>query len=144
MKIAIDTNILVYAEGAFGRVGDAQKVIRARAVMTELIDHEAVLPVQVLGELHNVLTRKAHIAPDIAKKTIIRLYTGFSIAHSSGQALLGALDLSAEHGLPTFDALILSVAAEAHCRYLLSEDFQNGFTYRGVTILNPFTEPLNL
>jgi predicted nucleic acid-binding protein len=78
------------------------------------------------------------------KRTIIRLYTGFSIEYSTGQALLGALDLSTEHGLPTFDALILSVAAEAQCRYLLSEDFQNGFTYRGVTILNPFTETLNL
>jgi len=30
------------------------------------------------------------------------------------------------------------VAAENRCRLLLSEDFQNGFTWRGVTVVNPF------
>lgn len=41
----------------------------------------------------------------------------------------------------SWDALILAVAAENHCRLLLSEDFQNGFTWRGVTVVNPFVEP---
>lgn len=49
-----------------------------------------------------------------------------------------ALDLSVDHGLQIRDALILSVAAESHCRLLLSEDMQSGFTWRGVTVLNPF------
>jgi len=37
-----------------------------------------------------------------------------------------------------WDALILAVAAENHCRLLLSEDFNAGFTWRGVTMVNPF------
>jgi predicted nucleic acid-binding protein len=37
-----------------------------------------------------------------------------------------------------WDALIMSVAAENKCRLLISEDFQNGFTWRGVTVVNPF------
>ena len=40
-----------------------------------------------------------------------------------------------------WDALILSVAADQKCRMLLSEDFQQGFTWRGVTVLNPFQTP---
>jgi predicted nucleic acid-binding protein len=43
-----------------------------------------------------------------------------------------------DHQLPIWDALILAVAAESRCRLLLSEDFQNGFTWRGVTVVNPF------
>jgi predicted nucleic acid-binding protein len=48
--------------------------------------------------------------------------------------------LGVDHGLPMWDALILSVAAESGCRLLLSEDFQHGFTWRGVTVVNPYLE----
>ncbi|MHB8972348.1 MAG: hypothetical protein ACYC3X_15760 [Pirellulaceae bacterium] len=40
-----------------------------------------------------------------------------------------------------WDALVLSVAAENHCRLLLSEDFQAGFIWRGVTVVNPLVQP---
>jgi predicted nucleic acid-binding protein len=30
------------------------------------------------------------------------------------------------------------VAADADCRLVLSEDLQEGFTWRGVTVTNPF------
>lgn len=43
--------------------------------------------------------------------------------------------------MPIWDALILSVAADQKCRLLLSEDFQHEFTWRGVTVLNPFQAP---
>jgi predicted nucleic acid-binding protein len=33
---------------------------------------------------------------------------------------------------------MLAAAAQAGCRLLLSEDMQDGFTWRGVTIRNPF------
>jgi hypothetical protein len=34
----------------------------------------------------------------------------------------------------------LAVAAEQRCRLLLSEDPENGFTWQGVTVENPFKE----
>ncbi len=40
--------------------------------------------------------------------------------------------------LGIWDAVILSAAADARCRLLLSEDLQDGFTWRGVTVVNPF------
>jgi hypothetical protein len=33
---------------------------------------------------------------------------------------------------------MISAAAEGGCRLLLSEDLQDGFSWRGVTIANPF------
>lgn len=42
------------------------------------------------------------------------------------------------HRLGIWDALILSAAADAGCRLLLSEDLQDGFTWGGVTVANPF------
>lgn len=39
----------------------------------------------------------------------------------------------------------MAVAAETHCRIVLGEDLQHGFTSGGVTIVNPFLpDPLPL
>jgi len=48
------------------------------------------------------------------------------------------LDGAAGHNLGIWDAIILSASAAGACRFLLSEDLQNGFTWNGVTVLNPF------
>jgi predicted nucleic acid-binding protein len=48
------------------------------------------------------------------------------------------MDLAIDHGLQIWDALIMAVAAGNRCRLLLSEDLQNGFIWRGVTVVNPF------
>ena len=39
--------------------------------------------------------------------------------------------------------MILSAASNADCQILLSEDMQDGFTWGGVTIVNPFLEKPN-
>jgi predicted nucleic acid-binding protein len=36
--------------------------------------------------------------------------------------------------------MIFCVAAEVGCRYLISEHMQHGFTWRGLTIINPFSQ----
>jgi predicted nucleic acid-binding protein len=47
-------------------------------------------------------------------------------------------------GLNYWDALILAAAEAAGCRYLLSEDFQEGRRYGAVEVINPFrTGPEN-
>jgi predicted nucleic acid-binding protein len=38
---------------------------------------------------------------------------------------------------------VLAAAAEAGCRLLLSEDLQDGFTWQGVTVTNPFAPTLH-
>ncbi len=53
--LALDTNILAYAEG----VDDAIRQARALDVIAGLDASLIVVPVQVLGELYRVLTVKA-------------------------------------------------------------------------------------
>ena len=55
MKVALDTNILVYAEGVNG----AEKRDIVFDLLRRIAQEAAVIPVQVLGELFTVLTRKA-------------------------------------------------------------------------------------
>ena len=52
-----------------------------------------------------------------------------------------ATDLATDHQLGIRDAIILSAASQAGCRLLLTEDLQEGFTWAGVTVVNPFSSP---
>lgn len=54
--------------------------------------------------------------------------------------MVAAADLSTDHRFSIWDAVILSAAAQG-CRLLLSEDLQDGFTWGGVTVVNPFASP---
>ena len=136
-RVALDTNILCYAEG----VGDARRCNAARTLVARLPGHLVVLPAQILGELHRVLVGKLGRAPGEARTAILTWADAFDVADSTFDAMRGALDLAADHQMPIWDALILSVAADQKCRLLLSEDFQHGQTWRGVTVLNPFATP---
>lgn len=137
IRIALDTNILTYAEG----VGDKPRCKAARELIDALPENAVVLPVQVLGELHRVLTGKLKRAPNTVRQDVLRWSDAFPVADSTWSAIAAAFDLVADHGLQIWDALILAVAAEQRCRILLSEDLQHGFTWRGVSVVNPFASP---
>ena len=55
MRVALDTNILAYAEGVNG----AAMKKTALDLVEKLPEGTALLPVQTLGELFNLLVRKA-------------------------------------------------------------------------------------
>lgn len=136
MRVALDTNILAYAEG----LGDTLRCTAALKLVQQLPSAEVVLPAQTLGELSRVLTGKAKRSPSQAREAVLGWADSFDVADSTWFAFQAALDLSVDHQLQMWDALILAVAAENHCRLLISEDFHNGFTWRGVTVVNPFSE----
>ena len=137
MRIAIDTNILAYAEG----VGDIARRDASMVLLTRLPPESVLLPVQVLGELFRVLTGKAKCSPDIASYRILQWADSFEVADSGWSAFQAAFDLTVDHGLQIWDALILAITAENRCRILLSEDMQDGFTWHGVTVVNPYRIP---
>ena len=139
MRVALDTCILAYAEG----VGDAARCKMARILIEQLPVESVLLPAQTLGELYRVLTGKTKRKAAPARNAILGWADSFEVADSTWAAFQSALDLVTDHDLQIWDALILSVAAENRCRILLSEDLQNGFTWRGVTVLNPFATPQN-
>ena len=137
MRAALDTNVLVYAEG----FGDAARCAAALRLLEQLPAESVVLPLQVLGELARVLVAKAGQPADAARSAVLSWADSFVVVDSSWPALQAALDLVVDHGLGQWDALILAVAANSGCRLLLTEDLQAGFTWGGVTVVNPFVQP---
>jgi predicted nucleic acid-binding protein len=135
VRVALDTNVLAYAEGVNG---PAMKE-SATDLVRRLPARSAVLPAQTLGELFNVLVRKAGRSPANAQTAILTWMDAFPVVDTSREAIIAATDLATNHRLGIWDAVILAASAQAGCRLLLSEDLQDGFTWSGLTVTNPFS-----
>ncbi len=137
MKVAFDTNILAYAEGVNG-AGRSELVL---SLLERLPPQTAVIPVQVLGELFNVLVRKAGRTRKAARQALLSWRDAFGLVETSPEVMVAAADLATDHNLGIWDATILAAASQSGCRVLLSEDLQDGFTWGGTTVVNPFANP---
>ena len=134
MNVAVDSNVLAYAEGVNG----ARNRDAAVSLLQALPPESTLEPVQALGELFTVLVRKAGKSRADAAAAVLSWGDVFPLIETSNEVLLAATDLADAHQLSLWDAVMLSAAADARCRLLLSEDLQEGFTWRGVTVTNPF------
>ena len=134
MRVALDTNILAYAEGVNG----AARKATALDLLQRLPAGSALLPVQTLGELFQLLVRKVNRTPAQARAAILGWRDAFPLIETSETVIVGAAELAASHRFSFWDGVVLASAAEGGCRLLLSEDLQEGFTWNSVTVTNPF------
>jgi len=79
MRIALDTYILAYAEGTNGLV------MRDKALdlIQRLSTADVVLPVRTLGELFNVLVRKARRRADRARTAVLSWRDAYAVVETS-------------------------------------------------------------
>lgn len=136
MKVALDTNILAYAEGINGAARKAD----ALTLIQRLPGSAVMLPVQALGELFQLLLRKASRTAAQARDAILGWRDAFPLIETTEDVIVAAAELSASHRIGFWDAVILGSASEGGCRLLLTEDLQEGFTWNGVTVTNPFAK----
>lgn len=133
--VSADTNIFVYA--ADPDAGDRHD--RAKVLLYTCARERAVLTQQVLGEYLNVLNKSKY---DLA--------TGLELAGSAQRLmrlertipddLLAAFHLAQAARLQFWDAVIITVCRRAKVDLLLTEDLQDGQTFGGLTIVNPFVD----
>lgn len=135
IKVAVDTNVLAYAEDMNGPV---MKQAALDLLETQLPHESTMVSVLALGELFRILVRKAGRSAAEARAAVLTWGDAFPLIETSPTIVLAAMDLAVDHRVAIWDAVILAAAAEAGCRLLLSEDLQEGFTWSGVTVTNPF------
>jgi predicted nucleic acid-binding protein len=134
IQVALDTNVLAYAEGTNGK----EKKRAALDLVSALAPDSTLIPAQALCELYHVLVRKAGRSRDDADRAVQAWGDVFPIVDTSAAVVATATTLSSHHQLGLWDSIILAAAADARCRLLLSEDLQDGFSWSGVTVVNPF------
>jgi predicted nucleic acid-binding protein len=135
-KVFVDTNVLVYCRDA----SETEKQARAAAWMAVLWEQRAGrLSFQVLQEYYVTVTAKLSpgLPRDLARLEV-RALSAWRPQPADARLLEGAWLLQDRHRLPWWDALIVAAAQGEGCRYLLSEDFQEGFAWGDLTVVNPF------
>lgn len=134
MKVALDTNVLAYAAG----IDDAERRDQANRLIRLLDPTAVVFASQVSSELYNVLIKKGQLSRLEALTIVNRWSDLFELRSADRRTFSDALTLATDRDLQVWDAVVLATAAQTGCALLLSEDLQEGFAYRGVTVVNPF------
>lgn len=135
-KAFVDTNVLVYSRDASER----QKQAQAMAWMTHLWKTQTGrLSFQVLQEFYVTVTEKLRpgLSSDEARRDV-RSFLAWRPIAMDGRVLEGAWLIQDQYKFSWWDALILSAAQVAECRYLLSEDLQEDQELGNLKIVNPF------
>jgi predicted nucleic acid-binding protein len=135
-KYFVDTNVLMYAHDTSA----GAKHERAKTLLAELWrDRTGVVSTQVLQELAVNLRRKAGRPLDAkATRDIVTDYLTWQVVVNSGESILEALDLEAQHQVSFWDALVLQAAQASGAEILYSEDLSDGQAYGSVRVVNPF------
>nr|WP_247886856.1 PIN domain-containing protein [Azospirillum sp. SYSU D00513] len=124
-------------------MNDAERQVRALEIISALPESETTIPVQVMGEVLRALLAKGKWQRREPCDAVGSWRLVYHVQDTTDAVLTGAMDLIERHGFQVWDAIILAASAEAGCGLLLSEDMQDGFSWRGVTIANPFIDPVH-
>ena len=129
MTAFLDTNILIYAQGAGAKSEVARQMILAGGVIS----------VQVLNEFAAVLRRKFGFEWEVIAEAIADVRTALDPVRPIDVVIhTEAVSLAHTHGFSFHDSLIIASALEAGCDTLLTEDLQSGRRIAGLMIVNPF------
>ena len=135
MRVTFDANVLVYA--ADWRSDDRH--VQAIELLKRAGRADCVLTMQALGEFLNVALRKKGVGLREAISFVEDWRMVFQVHAASNACLSHALDVVERDGLPFWDAMLWAAAREAGCRYIFTEDFQDGRRLDTVTFINPYS-----
>ena len=130
----IDTNILVYAADESASISRKTRIAREL-----LLQRGLTLSAQVLNEF-TVNARHSNKLNLSAKEELdwIERWLLFPVQSIKTETYLLARVFHKRYQVSHWDGLILASAKEANCTILYSEDLQDGQSYDGITVVNPF------
>ncbi len=132
----VDTNVLVYAYDT--SAGDRRE--SAMRLVGELGESRSgCLSLQILQEFFVTVTTR--IPNRLSRTDARRLVSDFAtwpLHEPSAADVLGAIDIHDDLRISFWDAMVVRSAAQMGCAKLWSEDLNDGQTYQGVKVTNPF------
>lgn len=135
-RVFVDTNVLVYAWDST----EPEKQKKALAWMTHLWKaRTGRLSYQVLTEFYITVTQKLDpgMEPERARRNV-SLFFPWHPVQTDARVIETAWHVQDRYRLSWWDALIVSAARTAGCRYLLTEDLRSGEEILEIKIVNPF------
>ena len=135
-SVFVDSNVLLYAHDR----SESEKQAVAHAWLEALwLDRAGRVSPQVLREFYWNATRKL-VRPltRTAARDVVRRFGPWSTADDDAALVAEAWKLEDRSQLAWWDALIVASAIHANCRWLLTEDLQDGQRFGGVVVVDPF------
>ena len=135
-KVFVDTNVLVYAYD----IDAGHKHQIALNVMKDLWRSGlGILSTQTLQEFFVTVTGKISVPLDIAvSKDILRKLSRWDVVINTMETIFEAIELHKRYRYSFWDSLIVVSALAGGAKMILSEDFSDNRTIKGITIKNPF------
>jgi predicted nucleic acid-binding protein len=142
MRVAIDTNILIYAE----LEPDSEKGTRSVDLILRAA-RDGVIAAQVLGEFLRFVQRRVPGSFEEAIRQAL-LYQAVFLTPPTTDAIINkSSEMARTHRLQLWDCVVCVASAQAGAKVLLTEDMQDGRVIDGLRLLNPFavanTKPID-
>jgi predicted nucleic acid-binding protein len=108
MRLALDSNILIYAEGG----NDAERQIAAHRIIGGVPPSQILVPLQSAAETFRWLVHKGGMDRAKASARTSWWLEKFATQDTNREVFASAVELAAAHRIQFFDAIILSAASE--------------------------------
>jgi predicted nucleic acid-binding protein len=132
--VFVDTNVFVY----YLDQANLKKQHAARLWLAELWERgDGRISLQVLQEFYWTATQKWPSLRAEIQAQVEELYDWEPVVINS-HLLKASWKIQERYKLSFWDSLIAAAAKAASCRYLLTEDLQEGQDLDGVLVVNPF------
>ncbi len=131
----LDTNVLVYA---YDSTNPAKRRV-ARQLLEEALTGRHVISTHVLAEFAAAMLHR--VTPRAEPKLLteaLDVLAPIRVIVADGEVVRRAVAARVAYGLHFYDSMIVAAAERAGCNRLLSEDFNAGQSYFGVSAENPF------
>ena len=132
-RVALDSNILIYAE----LEPESDKGARAADLILRAA-RDGVIPVQVLGEYLRFVQRRAPAAFEEAMRQASIYRAAFLTPPTTDAIVTTASELARAHRMQLWDGVICAASVEAGAKVLMTEDMQDGRMIDGLRLVNPF------
>ncbi len=131
----VDTNVLLYA---ISKASD--EAAKAEIAIDLLESDELALSVQVLQEFYVQATRRGKrdaLSHDQAA-SLIESFLRYRVQSNTVSIMRAALETRERFQISYWDASVIEAARTLGCDEVLSEDLNDGQSYEGVVVVNPF------
>ena len=135
MRLA-DTNILIYAADTSPE--ESQKRARAAEILKS---EDLCLSIQVLQEFYHQATRLMGRLRMTHEQALhfLEPFMDLPIQPVTQEVFRTAAEIADRYGISYWDAAILAAARILGCDAVYSEDLNEGQSYDGVVVINPFS-----
>ncbi len=131
----VDTNVLLYA---ISKASD--EAAKAEIAIDLLKLNDLALSVQVLQEFYVQATRRGKsdaLSHDQAA-SLIESFLRYRVQSNTVSIMRAALETRERFQISYWDASVIEAARTLGCDEVLSEDLNDGQSYEGVVVVNPF------